>query len=57
MPAKRFTKEEEQLLQNFSKHTTTKSAAVFYVYAFLVTVAPLCEFLLSTGFAILLNDS
>ena len=37
-----FTKEEELLLQNFSRTETTKSTALFYGNAFIVSAIPIC---------------
>lgn len=38
-----FTKEEELLLQNFSRTETTKSTALFYGNAFIVSAIPICK--------------
>lgn len=38
-----FTKEEELLLQNFSRTDTTKSTALFYGNAFIVSAIPICK--------------
>lgn len=39
-----FTKEEEILLQDFSRNVSTKSSALFYGNAFIVSIIPLCEY-------------
>lgn len=39
-----FTKEEEILLQDFSRNVSTKSSALFYGNAFIVSVIPLCKY-------------
>jgi translocon-associated protein subunit gamma len=39
-----FTKEEELLLQDFSRNVSTKSNALFYVNAFFVSVIPICKY-------------
>lgn len=39
-----FTKEEELLLQNFSRTETTKSTALFYGNAFIVSAIPICKY-------------
>jgi hypothetical protein len=39
-----FTKEEEQLLSDFSRNVSTKSSALFYGSAFMVSALPICEF-------------
>lgn len=38
-----FTKEEEILLQDFSRNVSTKSSALFYGNAFIVSIIPLCK--------------
>ena len=38
-----FTKEEELLLQNFSRSETTKSTMLFYGNALIVSAIPICE--------------
>jgi Translocon-associated protein, gamma subunit (TRAP-gamma) len=38
-----FTKEEELLLQDFSRNVSTKSSALFYGNAFIVSAIPICE--------------
>ncbi len=43
---KKLTKEEELLLQDFSRNVTTKSSALFYGNAFIVSAVPICEFYL-----------
>lgn len=40
---KSFTKEEELLLQDFSRNVSTKSSALFYGNAFIVSAIPMCE--------------
>lgn len=42
---KAFTKEEELLLQDFSRNVSTKSSALFYGNAFIVSAIPICEYL------------
>ncbi|KAL1231414.1 Translocon-associated protein subunit gamma [Trichinella zimbabwensis] len=44
MANKRLTKEEELLLQDFSRNVSTKSSALFYGNAFVVSVVPLWLF-------------
>lgn len=39
----KLTKEEELLLQDFSRNVTTKSSALFYGNSFIVSVVPLCK--------------
>jgi translocon-associated protein subunit gamma len=39
-----FTKEEELLLQDFSRNVSTKSSALFYGNAFIVSVIPICKY-------------
>lgn len=39
-----FTKEEELLLQDFSRNVSTKSATIFYGNAFIVSALPICEY-------------
>jgi len=39
-----FTKEEELLLQDFSRNVSTKSSALFYGNAFIVSAVPICEY-------------
>lgn len=38
-----FTKEEEQLLSDFSRNVSTKSSALFYGSAFMVSALPICK--------------
>lgn len=40
-----FTKEEELLLQDFSRNVSTKSSALFYGNAFIVSAIPICKYL------------
>lgn len=40
-----FTKEEELLLQDFSRNVSTKSSALFYGNAFIVSALPICKLL------------
>lgn len=40
---KAFTKEEELLLQDFSRNVSTKSSALFYGNAFIVSAIPICK--------------
>lgn len=49
---KAFTKEEELLLQDFSRNVSTKSSALFYGNAFIVSVIPICEYLLRISYYI-----
>ncbi|XP_063239465.1 translocon-associated protein subunit gamma isoform X2 [Bacillus rossius redtenbacheri] len=42
--AKSFTKEEELLLQDFSRNVSTKSSALFYGNAFIVSAIPIWLF-------------
>lgn len=44
MAHKKLTKEEELLLQDFSRNVTTKSSALFYGNAFIVSAVPICEY-------------
>lgn len=44
---KAFTKEEELLLQDFSRNVSTKSSALFYGNAFIVSAIPICKLLLN----------
>lgn len=39
-----FTKEEELLLQDFSRNVSTKSNALFYGNAFIISAVPICKF-------------
>ena len=41
---KALSKEEEILLQDFSRNVSTKSNALFYGNAFIVSAIPICEF-------------
>lgn len=41
---KTLTREEELLLQDFSRNVSTKSSALFYSIALIVSVVPLCKF-------------
>lgn len=43
--SKAFTKEEELLLQDFSRNVSTKSSALFYGNAFIVSAIPICKFI------------
>lgn len=45
---KKLTKEDEILLQNFSRTVSTKSSALFYANAFFVSAIPLCKCAIST---------
>lgn len=38
-----FTREEEILLQDFSRNVSTKSSALFYGNAFIVSAIPVCK--------------
>lgn len=40
-----FTKEEELLLNDFSRNVSTKSSALFYGNALIVSAIPICEYL------------
>lgn len=39
-----FTKEEELLLQDFSRNVSTKSNVLFYGSAFIVSAVPICKY-------------
>lgn len=39
-----FTKEEELLLQDFSRNVSTKSSALFYGNALIISAIPICEY-------------
>lgn len=41
--SKAFTKEEELLLQDFSRNVSTKSSALFYGNALIVSAIPICK--------------
>ena len=41
--SKAFTKEEELLLQDFSRNVSTKSSALFYGNALIVSSIPICK--------------
>lgn len=41
--SKDFTKDEELLLQDFSRNVSTKSSALFYGNAFIVSAIPICK--------------
>jgi translocon-associated protein subunit gamma len=41
---KALSKEEEILLQDFSRNVSTKSNALFYGNAFIVSAIPICKF-------------
>lgn len=45
---KSLTKEEELLLQDFSRDVSKQSSVLFYGNAALVSVLPLCKFLFDT---------
>lgn len=38
-----FTREEELLLQDFSRNVSTKSSALFYGNAVIVSTIPICK--------------
>ena len=40
---KKLTKQEELLLQDFSRNVSTKSSALFYGNAVIVSIIPICE--------------
>lgn len=40
-----FTKEEELLLNDFSRNVSTKSSALFYGNAFIVSAIPICKYI------------
>ena len=40
---KKLTKEDEILLQNFSRNVSRKSSALFYANALIVSAMPLCK--------------
>jgi hypothetical protein len=39
----KFSKEEELLLQDYSRNVTTKSSALFYANAAIVSAIPICK--------------
>jgi len=39
---KKLTKQEELLLQDFSRNVSTKSSALFYGNAVIVSIIPIC---------------
>ena len=41
----KFSNEEELLLQDFSRNVSTKSSALFYGNAFIVSAIPICKYL------------
>lgn len=41
---KSLTKEEELLLQDFSRNVSTKSSALFYGNALIVSAIPICKY-------------
>ena len=43
---KNLTKEEELLLQDFSRNVSTKSSALFYGNALIVSAIPMCKCIL-----------
>lgn len=44
MPSgKKLTREEELLLQDFSRNVSTKSSALFYGNAFIISAVPICK--------------
>lgn len=45
-----FTKEEELLLQDFSRNVSTKSSALFYGNAFIVSVIPICTYIFEISY-------
>jgi len=45
-----LTHEEELLLQDFSRHVSTKSSALFYGNAFIVSANAVCKFCLLIRF-------
>ena len=47
--SKAFTKEEELLLQDFSRNVSTKSSALFYGNAFIVSAIPICKYIVIVG--------
>lgn len=40
----KLSREEELLLQDFSRNVSTKSSALFYGNALIVSVIPICEY-------------
>ena len=42
--SKALSKEEELLLQDFSRNVSTKSNALFYGNAFIVSAIPICKY-------------
>lgn len=51
-----FTKEEELLLQDFSRNVSTKSSALFYGNAFIVSAIPICEQFSKILYEVVIND-
>ena len=43
---KKLTQEEEILLQDFSRTVSKKSQALFYLNALMITILPLCKYLM-----------
>lgn len=43
-PSSGFTKEEQLLLNDFSRNVSTKSSALFYGNAFIVSALPICKY-------------
>ena len=41
---KKLSKEDEILLQNFSRNVSTKFSALFYANSFIISAIPLCTF-------------
>ena len=46
---KKLTRQEELLLQDFSRNVSTKSSALFYGNAFIVSAIPICEYRIRNG--------
>ena len=42
---KKLTKEEEILLEDFSRTVSKKSQALFYLNALMISILPLCKYL------------
>lgn len=49
---KALTREEELLLQDFSRNVSTKSSALFYGNAFIVSAVPVCKLYLMINYCI-----
>lgn len=54
---KSLTKEEELLLQDFSRDVSKKSSLLFYGNALLVAVLPLCKFKIESSLPDIIDKS